>query len=246
VENTSYIALSRMVAQQRAMDVRADNIANMNTPGYKGESVLFSDFLVRQQGVAPVPGGRTEQMVQDRATWRDVTEGQVSKTGNPLDVALSAEGFFAVSTAHGERYTRAGRFSLAASGQIVDMSGNTVLGTDSLPINIPQSDTNISIAADGTVSTESGAVGKLRVVQFDDAQALKAEGTALFAAAAQQPRVDSLPAIVQGAVEGANVKPIIEVTQMMGEMREFEFVSQFVDAESTREQSVIDRLLRPD
>jgi len=243
VENTSYIALSRMVAQQRAMDVRADNIANMNTPGYKGESVLFSDYLVRQRDVTTPPGGRTEQMVQDRATWRDATEGQVSKTGNPLDLALTSGGYFAVSTARGERYTRAGRFSLGANGQVEDMQGNAVLGTDSRPLNIPQGDTNISIASDGTVSTESGPVGKLRVVQFDDEQSLKAEGTTLFAAT-KPPQVDAAPAILQGAVEGANIQPITEMTNMMGELREFEFASQFVDAEATRQQSVIDRLLR--
>lgn len=244
MENAAYIALSRMVAQQRALEVRADNIANMNTPGYKAEAVLFSDYLVRQRDVTSVPGGRTEQMVQDRATWRDVTAGQVSKTGNSLDVALAGDGFFAVGTARGERYTRAGRFTLSATGQIVDMRGNTVLGTDSRPITIPPSDTRIEIASDGTISTESGPVGKFRVVQFDDRQQLKAEGTTLFASA-QPPRVDPQPSVMQGAVEAANVQSIVEVTQMMSEQREFEFASQFVDAESTREQSVIDHLLRP-
>lgn len=245
MDNAGYIALSRMVAQQRALEVRASNIANMDTPGFKGENVLFSDYLVRQKDVAAVPGGRTEQMVQDRATWRDTTAGQVGKTGNPLDLALSGDGYFAVGTARGERYTRAGRFSLSATGQIVDMRGNPVLGTDSRPISIPPSDTHIEVSGDGAVSTESGPVGRLRVVRFDDQQALKAEGATLFAAS-KPPTPEPNPAILQGAVEGANVQAIVEMTRMMSEQREFEFAFQFVDAEGTREQSVIDRLLRPE
>jgi flagellar basal-body rod protein FlgF len=113
MENPGYIALSRMIVQQRALDVRAANIANMNTPGFKAESVQFSDFLVRQTGTAQPPGGRTVQMVQDRATYRDFSQGQLTKTGNQLDLSLRGDGFFVVQTSNGERYTRAGRFSLS-------------------------------------------------------------------------------------------------------------------------------------
>lgn len=241
MDNAGYIALSRMIAQQRALDVRATNIANMATPGFKAESVVFSDFLVRQKGVTTPPGGKTVQMVQDRATWRDFTQGQVTRTGNPLDLALQGDGFFAVETSRGERFTRAGRFSLSSSGQVVDMSGNAVLGTDSRPINVPPGDGGITIAGDGTVSTESGEIGKLRVVQFDDQQSLQAEGNSLFTTT-QPPRVAEQPAIVQGTIEGTNIQAVVELTRMMGEMREFEFASQFADGEAQREQSAIDKI----
>lgn len=242
MENPGYIALSRMIAQQRALDVRATNIANTNTPGFKAESVLFSDYLLQQNGTT-TPGGRTVQMVQDRATWRDFGQGQVTKTGNPLDLALQGDGFFVVETPRGERYTRAGRFSLSSAGQIVDMSGNPVLGSDSRPIIVPPDDTALTVAGDGTVSSSSGQLGKLRVVQFDAQQALQAEGNSVFAAA-QAGRDAEQPQIVQGAVEGANIQAVVELTRMMSEMREFEFASQFADGEAQREQSAIDRIGR--
>jgi flagellar basal-body rod protein FlgF len=243
MENAGYIALSRMVAQQRVLEVRATNIANTGTPGFKSESVLFSDYLLNQRGVTPPPGGRTVQLVQDRATWRDFGQGQVSKTGNPLDLALQGEGFFVVDTPRGERYTRAGRFSLSATGQIVDMAGNPVLGTDGRAISVPPDASGITVGGDGTITADSGPIGKFRVVQFDDQQAMRAEGDSLFETT-QASRDATAPAISQGTIEGANIKAIVEVTAMMAEMREFEFASQFADGEAQREQAAIERIGR--
>ena len=244
VENPGYIALSRMIAQQRALEVRATNIANTGTPGFKAETVLFSDYLLQQRGVVTPPGGRTVQLVQDRATWRDFGQGPIAKTGNPLDLSLQGAGFFAVDTSRGERYTRAGRFSLSSIGQIVDMSGNAVLGTDGRPIVVPPDSGTITVASDGTISADgAGQIGKFRVVQFEDQQAMQAEGNSLFNTT--QPSLDVVvPAIAQGTVEGANIQPIVELTSMMAEMREFEFASQFADGEAQREQSAIDRIGR--
>ena len=243
MENSGYIALSRMIVQQRALEVRATNIANTGTPGFKAETVLFSDYLLHQKGVVTPPGGRTVQMVQDRATWRDFGQGHVTKTGNSLDLALQGEGFFAVETARGERYTRAGRFSLSAGGQVVDMAGNPVLGTDGRAINVPPNIGAITVASDGTLSSDAGQIGKFRVVQFDDQQAMQAEGNSLFATA-QPSRDVAVPAMTQGTIEGANIQAIVELTSMMAELREFEFASQFVDGEAQREQSAIDRIGR--
>ena len=243
MENSGYVALSRMIAQQRALEVRATNIANTGTPGFKSEGVLFSDYLVHQRGAATPPGGRQVQMVQDRATFRDFGPGQVSRTGNPLDLALQGDGFFAVETPRGERYTRAGRFSLSAAGQVVDTGGNPVLGTDRRPITVPPEGGAITVTGDGTVSTDTGQVGKFRIVQFDDQQALRAEGNSLFATT-QPPREVATPAVAQGTIEGANIQAVVELTRMMAEMREFEFAAQFADTEAQRQQSAIDRILR--
>jgi flagellar basal-body rod protein FlgF len=241
VQNPGYIALSRMIAQQRALEVRATNIANTGTPGFKAETVLFSDYLLQQKGVIAPPGGRTVQLVQDRATWRDFGQGQVIKTGNPLDLALQGEGFFAVDTPRGERYTRAGRFSLSSVGQIVDMGGNAVLGTDGRPIVVLPESGTVTVASDGTVSAGIDQIGKFRVVQFDDQQLMQAEGNSLFTTT-QPSRDVAVPSVTQGTVEGANIQPIVELTSMMAEMREFEFASQFADGEAQREQSAIDRI----
>ena len=241
MENPGYIALSRLIAQQRALDVRASNIANANTPGYKAESVMFSDYLVRQTGGPAPPGGRTVQMVQDRATYRDYGEGQVLKTGNSLDLALPGDGFFVVNTPGGTRYTRAGRFSISSTGQIVDMAGNTLLGTDWRPIQVPPDSASLTVDGDGGISSDGAPVGKFRIVQFDDKQSLQAEGNSTFSAK-QTARDMQQPNVMQGSLEGANIQSVVEVTRMMGEMREFEFASQFIDGEAQREQNAIDRI----
>jgi flagellar basal-body rod protein FlgF len=241
MDNPAYIAASRMMAQQRALDVRATNIANVGTPGFKTENVAFADYLVGQRNAATPPGGKMLQMVQDRSTWRDFSQGELTKTDNPLDVALRGDGFFVVDAPQGERYTRAGRFSLSASGQIVDMSGNTVQSAGGGPINIPPATQSITIAGDGTVSTETGPIGKLHVVQFDDQQQLKAEGNSLFTTTQTANDVDQ-PSVQQGSLEGSNIQAVVELTRLMSEMREFDFASQFADGEAQREQTAIDRI----
>ena len=243
MDNAGYIVLSRMTAQQRALDVRADNIANMNTPGYKAESTVFSDFLLPQRGAGVPPGGRTVSMVQDRATWRDFSQGQVSRTGNPLDLALTGEGFFAVQTPRGERYTRAGRFALSPAGQVVDMSGNPLLGADGRPLSVPPGDTGITVSGDGAMSSESGEIGTVRVVEFTSVQALQAEGGSLFSSK-EPAQPAKQPAVVQGAVEAANSQGVVELSRMMADLREFQFASEFAEAEAQREQGAIDKIGR--
>ena len=114
----SNVATSRLVAQQRAMDVIADNIANANTPGFKAQRMQFSDWLSPQKSAAP-QGGGTIAYTQDRATWREQQVGTLTHTGNPLDLALGRDGYFTVQTASGPRLTRDGRFGLLANGTLV-------------------------------------------------------------------------------------------------------------------------------
>jgi flagellar basal-body rod protein FlgF len=242
MDNATYVATSRLVAQQRAMDVLGDNIANAGTPGFKAERVLFSDWLARQQDAQPPRGGRTIAYTQDRATYRELQPGSLSHTGNPLDIAITGDGFFTVGTAQGPRLTRAGRFALMPDGTVADQAGNALLDTNGKPLQIAQADTRITIAGDGTVSSENGEIGKIGVVKPNDPMRLQAEGGRL--ARADTPTTPiTTPKIVQGAVEESNVQPITEMTRMMTDLREFQFVSQFVQGESDRQQSTIDKIL---
>src|ERR1700712_2019388 len=120
MEMPSYIALSRLVAQSRALEVTATNMANANTPGFKAGRVLFSDWLSRQTGADSPRGGRVVAFVQDRATYRDQQAGPLQATGNPFDVAISGEGYFSVETPRGPRLTRAGRFTPMPDGRLGD------------------------------------------------------------------------------------------------------------------------------
>lgn len=243
MENTTYIALSRLDTQQRTMDVIANNIANANTDGFKAQRVLFSDYLSQQHGVSAPTGGSTLDYTQDRATYLDQKDGTLTQTGNPLDVALSGPGFFTVSTPAGPRLTRSGRFGLMSDGRITDSSGNAVLDTSGNPLQLSPSDTNIRISGNGTITTENGAVGQLGVVTVNDTNQLVPEGGKLYRATAGT-TVATQPKVTQGMVETSNVQPINELTQMIQTQRDFQFVSQFVESENQRQQSAIDKIVQ--
>ncbi len=238
----SSIAASRLVAQQRAMDIGANNLANANTPGFKQERVQFADWLSRQSGADVPRGGETVTFAQDRATWRDLAPGPLSHTGNSYDLALTGEGYFTVGTARGTRLTRDGRFGPLPDGTLADSSGNAVLDATGQPIRIPPNATRVSVSGDGTLSADTGPIGKIAVVRPNDPSKLQAEGGTLANAASGTSPI-AAPGIVQGALEDSNVQPVLELTRMLSDARDFQFVSQFIQAESDRQQSAIDKLL---
>jgi len=226
------------------MDVRANNIANASTPGFRASRLMFADFLSRQTGTSAPSGGKTLAYTTASATYRDQTIGQISQTGNPLDLALSADGYFTVQTASGVRLTRAGHFQLAADGTITDQNGNALLDTAGRPLQLAAGETDPTIAGDGTISSAGGTIGKIAVVIPNDPAELQAEGNALLNAVSGTTPA-AAPKVIQGAIEQSNVEPITETTAMMTELREFQFVTQFVEAEGTREQNAIDKLTAP-
>ncbi len=241
MEIPSYIALSRLVAQTRALEVTATNMANANTPGFKAGRMLFSDWLSRQTGADSPRGGRVVAFVQDRATYRDQQAGPVQTTGNPFDVAVGGDGYFSVETPRGPRLTRAGRFTPMADGRLGDADGNALLDTAGQPIRIGAADTRVTIAADGTVASENGRLGRIGVVQAADAMRMTAEGARTLRADSATAPV-AQPQVIQGAIEDSNVQPVLEMTRMMADLREFQFTTQFVQGEADRLQSSIDKL----
>ena len=239
---TISLAASRLLAQQRAMDITANNIANANTPGYRTERVQFSDWIDQQPNTASPPGGHTITYTQDRATYRETQPGTLTHTANPFDLALTGDGYFTVNTKNGPRLTRDGRFGPMPDGTLADSSGNAVLDTTGKPIVIAPTDTQISIAGDGTITSENGQVGKVGVVRPTDPMKLQAEGATNFVSGSPTTPVTA-PGVVQGAIEGSNVQPVLEITRMMDNERQFQFVTQVVQAEGDRQQQTIDKLL---
>ena len=234
---TTSLAASRLVAQQRAMDITANNIANANTPGYRTERVQFSDWIDQQSGHGVA--ARADAPItytQDRATYRESQPGTLTHTANPFDLALTGDGYFTVNTKAGPRLTRDGRFGLMPDGTLADSSGNAVLDVTGKPIQIAPTDTQITIAGDGSVSSENGQIGKIGIVQPTDPMKLRAEGATNFVSGAPTTPV-AAPGIVQGAIEESNVQPVLEVTRMMDDVRQFQFVTQLVQAEGDRQQS---------
>ena len=243
MQTPSMVALSRLVAQQRAVEVASTNIANSGTAGFRTERVLFSDWIARQSGDNIPTGGRTISYVQDRATYRDQQHGTIEHTGNPLDLALSGDGYFTVQTAQGTRLTRAGRFALMSDGTIADADNNALLDTNGQKLRVSVADTRLTVTADGTLSSENGQLGRIAVVTPKDPSRMQAEGGRLFRADAGTTPTEKA-GVTQGAVEGSNVQPVVEITRMMADLREFQFATQFVQAESDRQQSAIDKLTK--
>jgi flagellar basal-body rod protein FlgF len=235
MENPTYIALSSQMALQRQMDVVANNLANMSTPAFKGERMMFAQYLVQPAGTSPLA------FVQDVGTARDTRQGPITKTGNTLDLALQGSGYFSVETPLGTRYTRSGHFQLDAQGQIVTSQGYPVLGESGRPITVPTNATDILVGADGTISAGQGPVGKVGIVDFAQPQGLAAGANGLYVTD-QTPQPAQQTTLVQGAIEESNVQPIVELTRLLGVSRSSSMIKSFLDAENTRQSNTIDKL----
>jgi flagellar basal-body rod protein FlgF len=220
MDNSLLVSLSHQLAAYRAIDVIANNIANAATAGFKRESAKFEEYVARMQPAEGETGTQLLSFVKDAGIMRDVSQGPVTQTGAPFDVALNGKGFFVVQTPQGMRYTRDGHFSLDANGQIVNSNGYVLQG-DGGAITITPDDGDIRIAPDGTVSGRTGQLAKVRVADFADVTAMVKEGANLYSTdqAAQVPAVIDMR---QGALEGSNVQPVLEISHMIEVMRAYE------------------------
>jgi flagellar basal-body rod protein FlgF len=241
MENTSYIALSRQSALRREMDVIAHNVANMNSTAYKGEKMMFVEHLTKSRDdLSFIP--RKLAFTRDVAQYRNLSEGPMQTTGNTFDVAIRGDGYFVVQRGDGsEAYTRNGSFTMDPQGQLVTQGGDPVMSNGGAPIFFTPQDTNITIAADGTISTNNGQIGRLRVVNFDDKQNLKMEQGGLLGTD-QAPQDVQRPGVVQGALEGSNIQPVIEMARMIDVHRSYDAVRNFIDSEDGRQKKMIDQL----
>ncbi|MGF7177528.1 flagellar basal-body rod protein FlgF [Azospirillum doebereinerae] len=239
MENQLYIGLSRQMALRRQLDVVANNIANMNTAGFRGERTLFE--------TAMEAGGRkpTDRIAFtiDRSTYTDLRSGSFSATGNPYDVALDGDGFLAVQTPDGVRYTRDGRMRRDADGQLVTANGHPVLDDGRRPITINSDTSTVSIAADGLVSADGNVVARLGLSRFDNPQALTQTGDLLFEAGnGVEPRPAPDTRLVQGKIEQSNVQGIAEIGRMMDLTRDYQAVTRMVDDGQDLLRTAINRL----
>ncbi|MFD2207919.1 flagellar basal-body rod protein FlgF [Kiloniella antarctica] len=237
MENPSYIALSRQMALGRQMSIIANNVANMNTNAYKNEGMMFVEHLNKTKT------GERLSFTQDLRLVRNLAEGQFHTTSNPLDVAISGEGYFVVENDGNTRYTRDGSFKLNTDSELVTSQGSLVLGDGDAPISIPSNATDISITRDGTVTSSAGTAGKLKLVSFENEQLLVKEAGGVYSLAENQEPVDEASGeIVQGAVEGSNVQGIIEMTRMINTTRGYESMAKFIKQEHDRQLKAIQSL----
>lgn len=215
-------AVSGAVAQERALDVVANNVANANTTGFRGDRVAFQEALGNAGGRAGQPPSMRFVAVSRVSAREDA--GPLRQTGAPLDLALQGRGFFAVATPAGERYTRAGSFVAGANGQLQTQEGHAVVaaGGPDARIMIPTGTTEVSVAADGTVTADGNEIGKISIVRFDSMDQLSKEGRTLFNAVGTPPTPDDETLVTQGFLEGSNVSAVEGINELITVSRSFE------------------------
>lgn len=237
MENGILVGLSAQTALRRQLEVVANNLANMNTTGFKREKMLFTPFLPAHSTAAAMKGGRPV-FVEDRATVFDVSPGRLETTSAPLDLAIRSDGYFVVETPQGTRYTRNGQLHVNDQGQLVTAAGHPVMGSGDAPIALDPASTQIAVAADGTISAETGDVGRLHIVRFSDAGSLRSTGGGLWSSD-EAPLDVERPDVVQGMLERSNVEPILELEQMIQVQRAYDQAKQLVEREDERIKKMV-------
>ena len=214
-----YVATAGAVAQSNALDVTASNIANASTAGFKGARVTFREALARAKSADTALVGAGTGAI-------DASNGVITQTGNPLDVAIDGDGYFAVDTARGVRYTRDGSFQLGADGKLVTSEGNPVRGTTG-PIDVPPGAAQIAIDADGTVRADGAEVGKLELAHLDRASITHDSDNLVMSS---KPAVAGPPVkLVTGAVEGSNVNVVRGVVDLVKVSRTYESLMRVIE-----------------
>jgi flagellar basal-body rod protein FlgF len=248
MENALLVGLSRQMTLERQLDVVANNVANVNTSGFKADGSLFEEFLMSGAHEDNFVGNdRRLSYVQDRATFHDFSQGAAEATKNPLDVAIDGGGFLVVQTAGGERYTRDGGLQLNGQGQLVTATGNPVLGTSGL-ITFQPGDHDINVTPDGTITVEESTSrtdtvrGKLRLVSLADAQKLLKEGANLYSAGEGAAQPDTQSVVKQGFIEKSNVNAVAEMSRMIEVTRAYTQMSTLLQQESDLHKTAIEKL----
>ncbi|MEO0635572.1 MAG: flagellar basal-body rod protein FlgF [Pseudomonadota bacterium] len=242
MENAELVGLSRQVTLKRQLSVVANNLANMNTSGFKAESSLFEEHMrspARHNGFER--RDRAISFVHDDRTLTDLSKGAIVRTENPTDMALADDQFFTIQMEDGENlYTRNGAFVIDNQGQLVTTEGRPVAGAGGGPIVFAQGDTNITVARDGTVSTDQGIRGQLAIVTITNEDALTRREDNLFASDEAAPAVS--PGVSQGFIEKSNVKAVLEVARMIEITRAYERIAKQIQRQDEIRRDAIRKL----
>ncbi|MCB0348170.1 MAG: flagellar basal-body rod protein FlgF [Bdellovibrionales bacterium] len=262
-----YTAVSGAIAQSQKLDTIANNMANVNTTGFKKDSQVFQEYLTayeKQQDVLEVPRvpasidsfynmqGGDKAYVDSAGSYTSFEQGPIKNTGNDMDLALEGRAFFEILTADGVRFSRNGAFVIDQQGRLATKEGHLVLSegqNQPLEDRVIQFGGNgrITIGPDGEIFQGQDAVGKLGIVNVDNLQALKKEGSSLFSLK-ENLQAQVAPAenfkVHQGAVEGSNVNVVKEMTDMIQTTRLFELTQKAIQAYDKMDQIVSNDLVK--
>jgi flagellar basal-body rod protein FlgF len=246
MDNSLLVSLSQQLASFRAMDVIANNLANVSTPGFKREAAKFEEYVAHVRPSEDQVGVQSVSFVKDAGILRDLSQGNVEHTGATYDLAINGKGYFVIQTPQGERYTRDGHFSLNQDGVVVTSGGQPLMG-DGGAVTITPDDSNVQFGPDGTISSTvnglGNQIGKLRVVDFPNERLLTKVGGNLYSAPPDQtPATAENASVAQGMLEGSNVAPVIEISHMIEVMRAYEATASLSSSQEELLRNAIDKL----
>lgn len=219
-----YAACAGLAAQAQALELVANNLANLGTVGYRGQQGTFRSLLAGKGSVAANPLNAAMNDFGVLSGSRvDLTSGSLTASGNPLDLAIAGKGFFVVQSGAEVLYSRNGSFHRTSDGVLVNAEGDAVLGEQG-PLQLP--DGAAAVSSDGTVSVDGAVIGRLRIAEFAPDTTLTAQGKALYSAPAGSALLPASSSIRQGMLEESNVSPVEGVVQLIAIQRNAEMMQR--------------------
>ena len=241
MDNALYVGLSRQMTLRRELDIVANNIANADTTGFKAESLLLE--TAPRAPARTLGGPQPIKFVLDSGVARDFTPGSLHKTDAPFDLGIEGMGFFKVTTADGERYTRDGHFRMDDIGRITTQGGQAVLDEGGGEVTVDPQKGAVTIATDGTISQGAERIGKVAIVRFDALSVLEKVGDNLYRNTSNaQPQAAPDARVHQGMLESSNVQTVLEITRMMEVTRAYESMAKMMDSNADLSRRSIERM----
>jgi flagellar basal-body rod protein FlgF/flagellar basal-body rod protein FlgG len=219
-----YAAMSGLVARTQALDTAAANLANAQTPGYRAEREFFRSFLLGPDAADSQLGHTVNNYGLLGGDRLSMSQGALQQTGNSLDLAIEGEGFFAIQTAHGLRFTRDGSFHRSQRGMLVTANGEPVLSVADKPISVPPGE--VSVGADGALSVAGGAVATVGVFTFPPGTNLTPEGANRYVAPVGTKGISTGASVHQGAIELANQDAVQGTLDLLMMQRQAEMMQK--------------------
>jgi flagellar basal-body rod protein FlgF len=242
MDNSMMVGLQAQRVLQRRLDVAANNLANAATSGFKSDALTFEMLIKRPAEAEDNP--HDVRFVAESGMIRNMGQGSIARTGSAFDVALEGDGFFMVQAPDGRTaYTRDGSFSLNADGMLMTPEGHAVLDQGGSPIVLDPQGSPPMIDKTGAISIEGVEAGQLGVASFANAAALEKIGDNMFVANGQAPQL-SEARVVQFALEGSNVRPVLELTRLIEISRAYESAARFVKNSDDMRKTAMERLNR--
>lgn len=261
MQEASFTGLFGALSAEHRMNTIANNLANVNTAGYKQDKLAFKDTMIQfahDQIMEPIATVRSKPLfpepqlaarVRIASTKLDMSQGSMQYTGNPLDVAISGEGFFRITTPRGDMLTRNGAFCQTADGQLVTKQGWPVLGEGG-NIIIPPGTRNVYVDPMGRVFADEAQLDTLQMVTVDNNAELEKTGGSMYrikeGSNAQEVAIDPQTTVVnQGFLESSNVDVVTEMVKMIEVNRHFEALTKLIQTSNTLDSETYNKIGRP-